>query len=93
MGAITFTGAPLRKDTLTFVLMMIIAVVQRGEPMSDMIDRQAAIDAMRKCQTYRFSATEPRMIMLAAAEEVIEELPSAQPEPKWIPCSERLPEE
>ena len=85
--------------------------------MSDLIDRQAAIEAMRKCQTYRFSETEPRMIMLAAAEEVIEELPSAQPEhatcyldspceyqnsnielppeqpeQRWIPVSERLPE-
>lgn len=25
--------------------------------------------------------------------EVTGELPSAQPEPRWIPCSERLPEE
>ena len=50
--------------------------------MSDLISRQAAIEAMRKCQTYRFSATEPRMIMLADAEEVIEELPSVQPERK-----------
>ena len=48
--------------------------------MSDLISRQAAIEAMRKCQTYRFSATEPRMIMLADAEEVIEELPSVQPD-------------
>lgn len=47
--------------------------------MDDTISRQSAIEAMRKCQTYRFSATEPRMIMLATAEEVIEELPSAQP--------------
>lgn len=52
--------------------------------MSDLIRRQAAIEAMRKCQTYRFSATEPRMIMLAAAEEVIEELPSAQPDNDMI---------
>ena len=49
--------------------------------MDDLISRQAAIEAMRKCQTYRFSATEPRMIMLADAEEVIEELPHVQPEP------------
>lgn len=49
--------------------------------MDDIISRQAAIEAMRKCQTYRFSATEPRMIMLADAEEVIEELPPVQPEP------------
>ena len=45
----------------------------------DMISRQAAIDELRKCQTYKFSATEPRMIMLADAEEAIEDLPSAQP--------------
>ena len=46
----------------------------------DLISRQAAIDALRKCQTYKFAVTEPRMIMLADASIVIENLPSAQPE-------------
>lgn len=30
---------------------------------------------------------------LTAAEVAIEKLPSAQQEPQWIPCSERMPEE
>jgi hypothetical protein len=30
---------------------------------------------------------------LTAAEVAIKALPSAQPEPQWIPCSERLPED
>ena len=45
---ITSTDANLRKNILMFVLMMIFAVEQRGEPMSDLIDRQAAIDALQK---------------------------------------------
>ena len=43
----------------------------------DTISRQAAIDAL-DC--------------INGAEEVLRALPSVQPEPKWIPCSERLPE-
>lgn len=45
--------------------------------MSDLISRQAAIDV-----AYKYKAD-------IIAEE-IEDLPSAQP--RWIPCSERLPE-
>lgn len=115
----------------------------------DTISRQAAIDALRSCQTYLFDAEDPdKKIVLQSAEIAIEdlpsaqpnhiadiskkaekedcisrraaidlfpndalewdtkggyiaphlanrmikELPSAQPEPHWIPCSERLPE-
>lgn len=42
------------------------------------IDRQAAID----CVTYDVEHTI----------ECLKALPSAQPEPHWIPCSERLPD-
>lgn len=45
--------------------------------MSDLIERQAAIDAL-DC--------------INGAEEVLRALPSAQPEQKWIPCIERLPD-
>lgn len=34
-----------------------------------------------------------KKIELRSAERAIEDLPSAQPETHWIPCSERLPEE
>jgi len=45
--------------------------------MDDLISRQAAIDCL--------GFTWP--------EDAIRKLPSAQPEQRWIPCSERLPEE
>ena len=52
--------------------------------MDDLISRQAAIDAPFK----KFDAdTGVTWIPL----EHIEQLPSAQPEQHWIPCSERLP--
>ena len=47
----------------------------------DSISRQAAIDAV-----YKSSGT-------GTALKALKALPSAQPEQRWIPCSERLPEE
>lgn len=49
----------------------------------DTIDRQAAIDALSQ---YPFEK-------VVNCVSIIEELPPAQPEQRWIPCSERLPEE
>ena len=48
---------------------------------TDLISRQAAIDAINRAVTKE------------AARWSVEELPSAQPEQQWIPCSERLPED
>lgn len=50
--------------------------------MSDLISRQAAIDAL-----IEWYGCEPSDI--GAFEDIIEKMPSAQ---WWIPCSERLPE-
>ena len=47
--------------------------------MDDLISRQAAIDVVKGIDR--------------SFVKYIEELPSAQPEQRWIPCSERLPEE
>lgn len=47
--------------------------------MTDYISRQAAIEA-----AYPFDDNERRLV------DALEELPSAQ---RWIPCSEKLPEE
>ena len=71
--------------------------------MSDLIERQAAIDALEKVaelfpwkvpgnrDTYdRYN--EAWNDAIERAEIEIEELSSAQPEQRWIPCSERLPE-
>ena len=53
--------------------------------MDDLISRQAAIDAIM-CEP-----TDAHYPSWYA--ERLEQMPSAQPEQRWIPCSERLPEE
>lgn len=61
--------------------------------MSDLIDRQAAIDAIMELIEARLewkSDARSEIKGLNAAYCAIEALPSAQ---RWIPCSERLPEE
>ena len=59
--------------------------------MKDLIDRQAAIDELRACQTYLFDTHDKdEKISLESAEYCIEQLPSAQPERKkgrWIKVS------
>ena len=52
--------------------------------MSDLISRQDAIDAIRG---------EIEINGYSHVVDVLEQLPSAQPEQRWIPCSERLPED
>ena len=54
---------------------------------SDCISRQAAIEAMSESLKRVFP--EHRQI----AEKCLNVLPSAQPQPQWIPVSERLPED
>ena len=49
--------------------------------MSDLISRQAAIDEIRRCR------------FVVDAIEKISKLPSAQPEQRWIPVAEKLPED
>ena len=55
--------------------------------MADLIDRQAAIDAMSKALERVFP--EHRQI----AEKCLNALPSAQQEQRWIPVSKRQPDE
>ena len=54
--------------------------------MIDLISRQAAIDAT----WFEPSYTDP-LNVLTEVRDRLKALPSAQPEPKWIPVSERLP--
>lgn len=56
--------------------------------MNDLIDRQAAIDALSVAQADLHNAYGVGIIR---AKKIISELPSAQPEQQWIPCSEQLP--
>lgn len=64
--------------------------------MSDLIDRQAAIDAIDKYD-FGFPQYMKRFVtglidaMKADLKDEIKDLPSAHPEQRWIPCGERLP--
>ena len=55
----------------------------KEQTMSDSISRQAAIDAVS--ETLKGVFVEYRDV----AEKTIKKVPSAQPEQRWIPCSER----
>ena len=54
---------------------------------TDLISRQAAIEINQS-----YHGQMPNEVNHRIWKE-INELPSAQPEPQWIPCSERLPED
>ena len=71
------------------------ALTGKGEPMSDLISRQAAIDALAKFVPYAIcdESTESYTNGLTDAYYLILQLPSVQPEPKWIPCDKGEPDE
>lgn len=50
----------------------------------DLIDRQAAMN--------RIDEALARVFKEPCGELILRKVPSAQPEQRWIPCSERLPE-
>ena len=63
--------------------------------MQDLISRQAAIDALARVAREKFNLSDEFNHYLAGlmdGENAIRQLPSAQPK-RWIPCSERLPDE
>lgn len=69
--------------------------------MSDLISRQAVLDVLRnlafdhifQCGEY-YGEDERQLTIINAGKaiDVIESLPSAEPEQKWIPVSEALPD-
>lgn len=62
--------------------------------MSDLISRQAAIDVLDGIRVVGGRNSVERIKRyIEAVRDRLKQLPSAQPEPRWIPCSERLPEE
>lgn len=63
------------------------SVREEKEKMADLIDRQAAIRETWREPTY----FDPLNVMTEMRDR-LKALPSAEPEPQWIPCSERLPE-
>lgn len=57
---------------------------------SDTISRQAVIDIMTELQGG--ATTKAELKAISKAWKKIKKLPAAQQEQRWIPCSERLPE-
>ena len=61
--------------------------------MADLIDRQAAIDALDgEIKVIGKVNAKAVLKYTKMVSDRIKALPSAQPEPKWIPVEERLPE-
>lgn len=62
----------------------------------DSISRQEAIDKLNERQRkliYCFGFENDMVKIMDIAKSIIIAMPSAEPEQRWIPCSERLPEE
>ena len=60
--------------------------------MKDLISRQAAIDGVKTLHDVAWKNWHEPTLSANIVLDMIRELPSAQPEQRWIPCSERLPE-
>jgi len=60
----------------------VILDTKKQEPISDSISRQAAVDAITSYNG---------VVDKSVAKRILIQLPSAQSEQRWIPCSERLP--
>lgn len=58
----------------------------------DIIRRQDAIDALEKHEKSKGHNNYAFVDIVSECAEIIRDVPSAQPEQQWIPCSERLPE-
>ena len=64
--------------------------------MDDLISRQAVIESLNKRARDAFTLSDCYQYYVGALHDVaddIEQLPSAQPEQRWISATERLPEE
>lgn len=69
---------------MVFGMRMIIAVTQKGEAMSDLIDRHEAIDALNSLQKFSLIDSNEYLhgvgVRLKFAVQKLEQLPSVQPE-------------
>lgn len=58
--------------------------------MNDPVERQAVLDTIRAMETYKlFEGDDTLLIDKAEAQTELRKLPSAQPEPKWIPVTKK----
>ena len=60
--------------------------------MSDLISRQTALDAIQQRADKVDSVYSAFWEGLIIAQDIVKNVPSVEPERKWIPCSERLPD-
>ena len=69
-----------------------IALMQKGERMSDLISRKAVLDYPIRLDHYDEEHGNRHFVLgIESVMEYVESLPSADRQ-RWIPCSERLPE-
>ena len=64
--------------------------------MNDLISRQAAVDKINERQRkliYCFGFDNDMVKIMDIAKSIVIAIPSAQPEQRWIPCGEQLPED
>ncbi len=59
---------------------------------TDCISRQVAVEAVHKNYDKILDFKSDGKTIASSVEDIICDLPSAQPEPQWIPVSERLPD-
>ena len=81
-------GWDKQKEKVTEAVRMAVEALKR-ETSGDAISRYNAIDALMEI------LDRPNHAEFLYTDEickVLNELPSVQPEPKWIPCKDRLPE-
>ena len=72
---------PLWQDTVGEIMTAVIQAHEKcmPEPCEDAVSRQAALIALRKCQTYLYDARDPELkIKLSSAEAAINNLPTIQ---------------
>ena len=70
-----------------------IKALKAYDTAGDTISRQAAIASLQKCKKHCIDPFDSYHIDISDAERRLIEVPPVQPEPKWIPVSEGLPEE
>lgn len=72
---------------------MAFSALQAQETCEDTVSRQSAIDVLEKIPVREFKKTDGVLDALVSIGQVymaLKQLPSAQPEPQWIPCSVSL---
>lgn len=90
------------EQALVMAINALKAQLSKEGATSDMIDRQAVLDAIVQCTNCGDEDTLREYVLkhsldngwtggILEALDAVKDLPPAQPEPQWIPCSEGIP--